>query len=315
MRGADEAAFDEHAGDRDVADDDEARALDAPVIQLRVADHRRVRGAGERHVFRIADVAGAEMEVGDARPVGHHRRHAARREGVNFEAAGSGAAGVEVDADKDGVVELVGEFRAVIERNEPVVDARHVNFEAVLLQDLPRTARDIERVFLLPAPLPDRAGVVAPVAGIKDDGVDFLRVADAVGTYHRLDEFRQIHARNHQLPVVLGEGVAENELEVVDVKFRRAARTAQRALAAAEDRVVVVHAAHRTEAVEFGDIVERHVIAALVLEEHPVACAGRDENRGSRKKRKQTGAKGAHGRVEDAAARGGWQAVSDSESD
>ncbi len=48
------AAFDQHAGNRQVANDDEARALDPAIRQMRADDQRGMRGGGERHVFGIA---------------------------------------------------------------------------------------------------------------------------------------------------------------------------------------------------------------------------------------------------------------------
>src|SRR5205823_1350094 len=102
-----EAAFDQSAGNLDVANDDETRAFYSTIVKLRMANQRRVRGAGERHVFGVARIAGAKLQVGDARPVGHHRRHAARRERVSLDAGRSRSAAVEMDRDENGVAESI----------------------------------------------------------------------------------------------------------------------------------------------------------------------------------------------------------------
>ena len=116
-----ESAFEKDAGDFDIANDDEAGALDAAVVEAHLAEHGGVEGRGEGDVFGVAGVAGVLLEVAVTEIFLVHRRHAARGEGERLDAGGAAAqAFVEVDAHKNGVGIFVGEGGAVFERDENI---------------------------------------------------------------------------------------------------------------------------------------------------------------------------------------------------
>ena len=267
-----EAALDQNAGDRNVADDDETRALQPAVEHARLHDERGVCGGRKRDVFRVARVAAAVVEVRDGRAVGHHRGDAARRERVGFDARAV-AAGIEMDGDENPAFVLVRDASPILERDEGVVAAREHDFQARGLEQRLRTHHHVERKRPFRAVDAHRAGVVPAVAGIEDDGVNRFRILNPARTHDGLDELHEIETRDAHLPVALNGRVAEDELEIVDEKIRRAGRRANVAHAGARARLAVAPL-HRTEAVKLGDVVHREVVAPVRLHHDPVLRTG-----------------------------------------
>ena len=291
------AAFDEHARDRDVADDHETRALDPAIPHARPHHHRGVHGRGERHVFRVVLMAGARREVGDRRPVRGHRRHAARGERVRFEASPS-AARIEMHRNEKRVLLRVRDLHAVVERDECVVRAREHDFVSVLRQQQPRTRDDIQCESLFVSVRRNRTAIVSAVSGIEHDGVDLLRVLDFSGAHHWLDQLRQIHARHAEVAIALDHRVAEDELQIVDEEFLRVRAPAQRTHPAFELKLARSHL-NLPERVELRDVLDADVIATPDLVERPVTLlrTGRfGSGSGGEKERCQQEKNPAHGR-------------------
>ena len=140
-----EAALEEHAGDFDIADDDEAGALDAAVVEAHVAEHRGVDGGGEGDVLGVAGVAGVLLEIAVAEILLVHGGDAARGEGEGFDARGAaGGAFVEVHAHENGIREFVGKGGALFEGDKDIAGAGEMDGVAILLEEAFGSEHDIE---------------------------------------------------------------------------------------------------------------------------------------------------------------------------
>ena len=168
-----EPAFEKNAGYGDVADDDEAGALDAAVEKTHLAEHRGMERGGEGDIFGITGMAAVLLEIAVTEILLIHRGHATRREGESFDAGCAAArAFVEVDANENGAGKFVGDRSTILERNENIARAGEVDGIAILLEESLGAEDDIESSVFFEAAAAFCSAVMAAVAGIENDGAD-----------------------------------------------------------------------------------------------------------------------------------------------
>ena len=266
-----EAAFEEHAGNTDVADHDEACALDAPVGEAHVAEHGGVKGRGEGDVLGILSMAGVQLQVAVAEIFLIHRRHAARGECEGLDARGATASAfVEVHADEDGIRKPVGKGSAVLERYEDIARAGQAHGVAILLQQALGAEHDIQGSFFFNAALAFCPAVVSPVTRIQDHGADGVGVFNQPWPHDWLYDFCDIHRRNQKPPALLLHREAEDVFHIVNVDFARPGAAANGFRGSAQGEGGAVHQGG-SQAVEFGNIFDRHMASSLVHDHLPRA--------------------------------------------
>ena len=254
----------------------ETGALDPAVegVLAQPARDRTVDGGGQRHVGGVVAVAGAHLEIARIQPaavVGD----ADRRQREGFQPAGRAATGVVVDRDEDRVVgDAVGEVDALLQRQVTVAVTGHQDLVAALGQQLLQPLRDQQVVVGFGTQRVGRAGVLAAVAGVDDDGAEVAGVGDVVRPQHRIDQLGQVDARDPRAAAVFLDLVAEDELHPVHQAFLGADAELHDDLLVLQHHLVAVPL-DRVEAVELLHPVDIHVVAAADLLDVPLRGGGR----------------------------------------
>src|ERR1051326_7998794 len=107
-----------------------------------------------------------------------------------------------MDADEDGIVRLIGDASAQLERQKNVVFAGKDNFKAPRLKERPQPARDVKSVILLEAFAALRAFIEPAVTSVHDNGLDFVRMLDHVRPQLWLNGLSEVDSRDEKFPVL-----------------------------------------------------------------------------------------------------------------
>ena len=230
-----------------------------------------MKSRGEGDVLGILSMARVQLQVAVAEIFLIHRRHTTRGEGEGLDAGGSTAtAFVEVHADEDGIRKPVGKGGAVFERDEDIARASQAHGVAILLKQAFGAEHDIKGSLFFNAALAFCSAVVSPVAGVQDHGADGVGVFNQSRSHDWLYDFCDIHGRNQKPPALLLHREAEDVFHIVDVDFARPCAAANGFGGSAQGEGRAVHQGG-SQAVEFGNVFDRHMAASLVHDHLPRA--------------------------------------------